>query len=327
MKRFFLFGRMSLLLLTFITLSLSGCKKTGGPVVIMLDWTPNTNHTGLYVAKDKGYYKSEGLDVKIVQPSEESTTMLVAAGKVPFGISFQDTLSNAFCLKEPLPVTAVAAIIEHNTNGIISLKEKDIKCARDLEGKTFSTWQTPIETATLKCLVQSSGGDFEKVHILPTSVYNCVEGLGTKVDAMSVYWAWDGVAAKLAGLDINFLPYREVDERQDCYTPVIIANNEYLLTHKEEAKKFLLATKKGYIDAIEDPDGAAEILLKYNSELDKRLVKESQKWLSANYCKVSAHWGEFDSARWARYYEWVNDEAGLGGVIDTKSGFTNEYLR
>ena len=89
-------------------------------VTFVLDWTPNTNHTGLYVALEKGYFEEAGLDVEIVQPPEDGAEVLVASGKAQFGVSFQDSMAAALAGDNPLPITAVASVIQHNTSGIIS---------------------------------------------------------------------------------------------------------------------------------------------------------------------------------------------------------------
>ena len=78
-------------------------------VTICLDWTPNTNHTGLYVAQAQGYFEEAGLDVSIVQPPEDGATAICAAGQVEFAVTVQDNLAAAFAREEPLGVTAVAA--------------------------------------------------------------------------------------------------------------------------------------------------------------------------------------------------------------------------
>ena len=100
-------------------------------ITFVLDWTPNTNHTGLYVAQEKGYFEDEGLDVEIVQPPEDGADALVASGKAQFGISFQDTMAPGVTGEDMLPTTAVAAVVQHNTSGIISRKgEGDRKSTR-----------------------------------------------------------------------------------------------------------------------------------------------------------------------------------------------------
>ena len=114
---------IALILSVIIVFGLSACQKTEpDKITIVLDWTPNTNHTGIFVAEANGYFKDAGLNVEIVQPPEGGATALVASGKAQFGVSFQDTLAPAFIGENPVPVTAVAAVIQHNTSGIISRK-------------------------------------------------------------------------------------------------------------------------------------------------------------------------------------------------------------
>ena len=119
-----------------------------------MDWTPNTNHTGIYVAKEKGYFKEAGLDVEIVQPPEDGAEVLVGSGKAQFGISFQDTMMPAVVGDDALPIKAVAAVLQHNTSGIVSRKGDGIKRPKGLEGKKYATWNQDIEKAILKQVVE-----------------------------------------------------------------------------------------------------------------------------------------------------------------------------
>ena len=154
---------------------------------LVLDWTPNTNHTGLYVAMDKGYYKDAGIELEIVQPPEDGAEVLVASGKADFGISFQDTMAGALSKDSPLPIKAVAAITQHNTSGIMSRKGDGITTPKGLEGKKYATWDLPIEKAILKNVVEKDGGDFAKVELIPSTVTDEVSALSTKqIDAVWV---------------------------------------------------------------------------------------------------------------------------------------------
>ena len=103
-------------------------------ITLVLDWTPNTNHTGFYVALEKGYFEEEGLNVTIVQPPEDGATAMVASGQAQFGIDFQDYLVPVFEQGE-MPVVVVAALLQHNTSGIISLKEDGIYLGRKYPGR------------------------------------------------------------------------------------------------------------------------------------------------------------------------------------------------
>ncbi len=220
--------------------TVSGMEK----VRIVLDWTPNTNHTGLYVADELGYFKEAGLEVEIMQPPEGSTTSLVGAKGAEFGISFQDTLAPTYASDNQIPVTAVAAIIQHNTSGIISLKDTGIDSPKKLAGHSYATWDSPIELAIIKKIVEDDGGKFEDIELIPNTVTDVVTGLQTDIESVWVYYAWDGIATKVAGLDTNYLNFADYGTELDYYSPVIIANNEYLEQNPETAKKFLDAVRK-----------------------------------------------------------------------------------
>ena len=125
-------------------------EQTVKKLTLVLDWTPNTNHTGFYVAMEKGYYKDAGIELEIVQPPEDGAEVLVASGKANFGVSFQDTMAGALSGDNALPIKAVAAITQHNTSGIMSRKNDGITSPKGLEGKNYATWDMPIEKAMLK---------------------------------------------------------------------------------------------------------------------------------------------------------------------------------
>ena len=296
-------------------------------ISIVLDWTPNTNHTGLFVAKELGYFKEEGLEnVEIVQPPEGSTTALIGAGGAQFGISFQDTLAKSFSSDNPVPVTAVAAIISHNTSGIISVKDKGIDSPKKLEGHKYATWDDEIEKAILKKIITDDGGDFKKVKMIPNTVTDVVTALKTDIDAVWVYYAWDGVATELAGLQTNFLNFADYGKELDYYSPVIIANNDYLKKNPEEAKKVLKAIKKGYEYSIKNPKEAAKILVKNAPELKLELVTASQEWLASKYTSYATEWGVIDQKRWDLFYEWLFKNGLIKKEIPKGYGFSNDYL-
>ena len=255
----------------------SGLRK----VTFALDWTPNTNHTGVYVAAERGYYKEAGLEVEIVQAPENGADALVAAGDAEFGVSFQDTMAACVSGDDKLPVTAIAAIIQHNTSGIISMKDKGITSPAKMAGHTYATWEMPIEQGVIERCVETDGGDFSQVEMIPSTVTDEVTALSTdQVDSIWIYWAWAGEKCKLAGLDTNYFAFADIDSVFDYYTPVIIANDDVIKQDADMVQAFVDATRRGYEDCIADPEGAAEILLKAAPELGKELVVASQTYLA-----------------------------------------------
>ncbi|WP_313073635.1 ABC transporter substrate-binding protein [Lacrimispora sp.] len=330
--------RLAILIAATVVASLSACQKQDKQAVntetkdlkkvtFVLDWTPNTNHTGLYVAKEKGYFKDAGISVEIVQPPEDGAAVLVASGKAEFGMSFQDSMAPALVGENALPITAVAAVIQHNTSGIISRKGEGMDSPKGLEGKKYATWDSPVEKAMMKDVVEADGGDFSKVEMIPSTVTDEVSALKTKsVDAIWIFYAWAGVKMEQVGLETDYFTFADINPAFDYYTPVVIAGNEFLKKDPETARAFLGALSKGYEDAVKNPEEAAEILLKAAPELDKNLVIESQKYLADKYQADVDVWGYIDPKRWNRFYNWLNERGLSNPAIPENTGFSNDYL-
>ncbi len=296
-------------------------------ITFVLDWTPNTNHTGLYVAQEKGYFEEAGLDVEIVQPPEDGAVVLVASGKAQFGISFQDSMAAALAGEDALPITAVAGVIQHNTSGIISRAGEGMDVPKGMEGHSYATWNGAIELATLEEVIKADGGDFSKVELIPSTVTDEVSALKTNsVDSIWIFYGWAGVKTELEGLAADYFEFADIDPVFDYYTPVIISNNTFLEENPNTAKAFMEAVSKGYEFAIQNPQEAAEILCKAAPELDKELVLASQNYLANEYQADAEYWGYIDAERWNGFYQWVNEKQLVEDEVPLNTGFSNEYL-
>ena len=288
-------------------------------VMVSLDWVPNTNHTGLYVAQEKGYFKEQGLNVKIVQPSEDSASTLVANNRADFGIYFQPNMTSR--LEKGVPITAVAAILQHNPAGLLSLKSLGAKSPKDLNGKRYSTWEDPIDDATVAHVV----GD--KLVKIPGEATDATVALRmNQFDYILAYYGWDGIHAKMQDVETNFFFLRDYEPIFDYYAPVIITNNKLLETNPELVKKTLAAMKKGYLYAAKNPEESADILVKYAPETNKELALASQKYISTQYLDDNGEWGKFDYNRWDRFYDWVYKQGLIEKPLPPQAGVTNDYL-
>ena len=325
--------RIFALILTLAALcSLTACGASAGEaetVTFVLDWTPNTNHTGLYVALAKGWFAEAGLNVEVVQPPEDGSAVLVAAGKAQFAVTAQDTIAPALSGEEKLPITAVAAILQHNTSGILSRAGEGMDTPKGLEGKRYATWDLPAEKATVRAVMEADGGNFDEVTLIPSTVTDEVSALRSEsVDAIWVFYGWAGIACEVAGLDTDYFHFSDFDRRLDFYTPVIVAGDTWLAEHPDTAKAFLAALSRGYEYAAEHPEEAADILMEAAPELksNPELVYASQEYLSGEYIADAARWGEIDPERWGVYFTWLNDNGLMEQPLDPAAGFTNEYL-
>lgn len=247
---------------------------------------------------------------------------LVATGDAKFGVSFQDTMATYVSSDNPLPVSAVAAIIQHNTSGIISRAEKGITSPAGMMDHTYATWEMPIEQGVIQRCVEADGGDFSRVQMVPSTVTDEVTALQTdQVDSIWIYWAWAGVKCELAGLDTNYFAFADIDPVFDFYTPVIIANDDLISSDPDTVQAFMDATRRGYEDCISDPDGAADALLEAAPELDGELVRASQEYLADQYQADASQWGEIDQDRWDAFFGWVGEQ-GFAPAIEPGAGWT-----
>lgn len=326
----------ALLLSVLLLFSFTACSKSEKDdlteITVCLDWTPNTNHTGIFVADALGYYEQAGLEVEIVQPPENGAELMVASGQAQFGISFQDALAACFASENPLEITAVGAILQHNTSGIISRKGEGVDRPKGLENKRYSTWNGPIELKMVESVMKSDGGDYSKLQLIPNVVTNEAEALKNKdTDAIWIYYAWAGVQCELSGLEFDYFNFVDIDPVFDYYTPVIISNNKFLSENPDVAKAFMSATKKGYEHAAENPENAAQILIKRDTtgslSDSTELVAESQKWIADKYIDDAPEWGVIDTERWDNFYTWLYEQELIDKKLDSGFGFTNDYLK
>lgn len=316
----------AILLACVLALGLCACTETQPQAVtFVLDWTPNTNHTGVFVADALGYYADAGLTVEIVQPAEDGAPLMVASGQGQFGVSFQEEVAAALTASDSLPVTTVAAILQHNTSGVVAMKESGIDSFRALEGHTFASWGVPVYDEILFDAVRADGGDPSKIQIINNTATDTYAALKTDFDSVWIYYGWDGIIGEQLGYEINFMPFRDANPVLDYYTPVIIANNAYLEEHPDLVKAFLAATAKGYEYAVANPQEAARILVEASPEIDLSIAEASQDYMAAEYIAEAPQWGWIDETRWSTFNNWMFEKGMTSENLGSR-GFTNEYL-
>lgn len=300
-------------------------KEALEEVTVILDYVANTNHTGMYAALDLGYYEEEGLKVNIVEPTEGATATLVAVGKGDFGISYQEDVTIALTSAEPLPIKAVAALIQHNTSGFVTAADKDITSPKDFEGKTYAGWGGPGEAAVLEAVMTQAGADFSKLNMV-VSDGSGFTALEDKADIMWFFEGWDNITCEMNNFPINYMPVKDLDDRLDYYTPVIIAGNDTLKNRPEMVKKFLKATEKGYQYAISHPEESAQLLHKHAPDYSLEMLTKSQEFLAEKYMEDTDVWGMMSDETWDNYTEFMAEYQVIDKTIPASDCYTNEFL-
>ena len=314
-----------------LALVLAGCAghsetPTLQDVTLMLDWVPNTNHTGIYVAQANGYFEDAGLSVTIIEPGEVYAEHAVAAQAADFGVSFQEQVTLARA--DDVPIVSIAAIIQHNSSGFASRAELGAHSPRDWEGLRYGSFGSQFEPPTLQVLMNCDGGEFEALEIVDTGFSDPLALLDEAMtDLAWIFYGWQGIQAEYEGIDLQIVMMEDWFACiPDYYTPVFIASETTIREHPQVVRAFLEAIERGYRFSIDNPDQAADILLNAIPELNKALVHRSQSWLSPRYQADATHWGEQDIQVWQAYSAWMVENGILTEFIHAEDAFTNEYL-
>lgn len=296
------------------------------PVTLILDWVPNTNHTGIFVAEANGYFEEAGLAVEIIQPGEVYPEAAVASGTSDFGISFQENITLARA--DDVPIVSIAAVIQHNTSGFASAADLNVTSPADFEGLRYGSFSSPFEEPTLEALMSGAGGDINKLEILDTGFADPLALIDEgQIDLAWIFYGWQGFQAEQQGIALNVVMMEDYfDSIPDYYTPVVITNEETIADRPEVVKAFMAGLSKGYDFAIANPDEAAEILVAAVPELDAELVKASQNWISGYYQAEATRWGEQKASVWQGYTDWMVEIGVLSSPISVEDAFTNEFL-
>ncbi|MCA1027545.1 ABC transporter substrate-binding protein [Cytobacillus kochii] len=324
------------ILLLFSVFLLAGCGNSSEDaqtemgenelkkVNFVLDWTPNTNHTGIYVAAAEGYFAEEGLEVEIMMPGETGADQLIASGKADFGVSVQEAITQARV--QDVPIVSIAAIIQHNTSGFASPVSKNIHTPKDFEDHTYGGFGAPVEKSVIDSLMKNDHADINKVSILNIGDTDFFTAVKRDVDFSWIYYGWTGVEAELRGEELNMIYLTDYSKKLDYYTPVIATNEKMIHKNADIVQAFMKAVSKGYTFAIEQPEKAANILLAAAPDLDEELVKASQFWLAERYQDDAAKWGEQDLSVWENYADWMLEYNLLDKPLDAEEAFTNQFL-
>ncbi len=296
-------------------------------LTVMLDWTPNTHHIGLYVARAEGWFADAGLDVEIVENDSGGVEQAVASGRADIGISTSEALLPARA--EGVPLVSIATVAPHNYSSLMSLSETGISRPRDLEDKTYGGYGGALETELLDQLVTCDGGDFSKVKTTEVGDVDYLAGLDQgRFDFVWVFSGWDGVrASQIEGASIDELAFQDnTDCIPDWYTPIYVASESTLADHPDAVRAFLSVVARGYDLAVADPTEAATLMHEQVPESDLALLEASAGFYSTRFVAPDASWGVQDPTVWSEFEAFARQAGLIAEPVEVDEAFTNDYL-
>ncbi|MFP5020373.1 ABC transporter substrate-binding protein [Pseudonocardia phyllosphaerae] len=308
-------------LVAALALVLAGCSGAaqegpapqGPPVRIALDWTPNVNHLGIFVAQQAGYFRDAGLDVQVLPYNQSSPDTLVSSGAAEFGVSFQGSFT--YSKAAGADITSVMSVLQHWATEIaVKADRPDITRPRDLDGKTYAGFGEPGEVQKMQAVIKADGGrgDF-RTEILDTAAYEAL--YGGQADFTEPFVAVEGVEAQARNEPLRTFRYTDYGF-PDSYNVVLVGNSPWLKQNPEQARKFVQAVQRGYELAANDPAAASKMLQDANpgAFTDPALVDRGAELMAKQYLRdEQGRVGHQTLQRWAGYSGFLYDTGTVAG--------------
>jgi len=297
------------------------------PVTLMLNWTPNNHHAGIYVALANGWYKQAGIDLQVIEPAAAGAEQVVGAGKADFGISQAESVIPARA--NGVPVVSIATILPHNDSSLMALASQGIARPRDLAGKTYGGYGGALERELIDHLVACDGGDPDTVNFVEVGNIDYLAGLERgRFDFVWVFEGWDALRARqVEGKAISTIRFVDhLDCIPDWYTPVFITSEATIRDRPDLVERFMAATSRGYRRAAANPDDAASAMLEAVPELDADLVRASARYHAPRYVADGKPWGFQEAETWRRFEAFLRGAGLTDTPVDAEAAFTNRFL-
>lgn len=305
------------------------------PITVALDWTPNVNHVGFYMAQALDLYTSAGVTVTLLSPAadEYSSTPAhrVARGLADYGVAPSESVI-AYHDCDPgagkPELCAVAALSQVDTSAIVTLESRGITRPREMDGSVkYASYGARYEDALVRSMIRRDGGDGAVQVVYPPKLGVWDTLLSGAADATWVFMPWEGVLAANAGVILR--PFRLEEYGVPYgYTPVLLARPEVLAS--PHAKAFLAATAQGYEYAVAHQEEAADVLATVvpREVMDVAALRQSLRELAPSLLQAgTGKWGRMDAGRWEAFVAWLATEGLLGtGRVEASRLFTNALL-
>ena len=316
----------ALALIATTALACSSEPETVDAVNLALDWYPNANHLGLYIAQREGYFEDERLNVTMYTPSDPSTVLqTVAAGSDHFGMNYQ--LDVLLARNKDVPVVSILGVVQHPLNSVMTLKTSGLERPSQLKGKKVGYPGIPTNEPLLDTMLKHDGlnglEDVEMVNI----GWNISESLiSGKVDAViGAYWTHESIHMENIGHPVNVMRIEEWGV-PDHYELVLVTSEDYLENNSDVAERLVRAVKRGFEKAIEDPQAGVDTLVAENpDEIDEKIDRPGADLLQPMWqLPGGGGFGTQETDRWNSFVQWMKDNGMIEPSLDASAAYRND---
>ena len=294
-----------------------------------LDWTPNVNHIGFFVARDLGYYGEHGLEVEILDPSADNyaTTPAkrVELGTADFALCPTESIISYRTKSTPADLVAIAGLLRQDVSALVIKADSGIASPRDLDGKTYGTYQARYEDAIVQQMVVNDGGRGDILPRRPDKLAMWNAFRAGDIDATWVFLNWEGVQQETSEVAVRYFKMHDYDVPYS-YSPVIAVRRDRMAEQREAYRDFLAATRRGYLYCQAQPEEAVSILSKYVAERDRDIDLSRALELTAPHFGTPETWGRLEPEVLQPFLDWLHERELESADLTMEELATNELL-
>ncbi len=310
-------------LATTLVLAACGSESSGGSddATLVLDFTPNAVHTGIYTALARDYDGAEQVTLRVRPPSETTDSVrLLQAGRADFAILSISDL--ALARAKGADVVGVMALVQRPLAAVLA--RPGIRTPKDLEGKRAGVAGLPSDDAVLESVLRGSGADPDEVkrtNIGFTAVPSLVSG---KVDAVTAFWNAEGLAVKeeLPGVR----EFRVDRFGAPAYPELVLcALSTTVQDDPDMVQGLVTALRRGYDEALTDPESGVEALVSRVKGTDRAQVLKELRAVSPAFTAGVPRFGMLDRDRLAAWATWAQEFGLVDEAPNVELAFTPRF--
>lgn len=297
---------------------------------LALDWTPNVNHIGFFIAKELGFYSEVGIDLEILNPKDDN--YLLTPGKkleldiADFAIAPFETVISLNNKANQVQAIAIYAILQKDVSCIVALKSSNITSPKMLDGKSYASYKARYEDQIVKEMIINDGGegDLNIMYQEKLGIWNTL--LTGSADSTWIFDNWEGIEASSKGIELNKFTMAEFNIPYG-YSPVVLTKKENITNHKSVYSNFVKATKQGFLHTKKNLTESIAILERYvtahdlnNIDLEKSISFSIPFWGDESNC------GLMKQERVTSFIQWITDRGLEDKIVLNQNLFTNELF-
>ena len=293
-------------------------------IKLALDWTPNINHIGFFVAKEKGFYEENDVKVEFLTP-ELDDYLTTPAKKVEmnmsdFGLCPTESLISFRTKKNPFILKGLMTIFQEDVSAIATVESNNILRPKHLDGRSYASYKARYEDKIVKKMIINDGGIGNLKIFYPKrlGIWNTL--IENKYDSTWIFINWEGVEASKKNIDLELykmsdfgIPY--------SYSPILFSSSDYINNNSNTVKKFIESSRKGYIYCYENMDEVVSILNKFVPETDKGIDLIECLKISIDHFGPRENFGKIDLKKIDIFLKWLKDNN-----IDNNAFIANDII-